>query len=105
MEGHHRLAWGEPVLAKRALGLFRHGDKGQGKSLMVEDFWLFAAIFSSGNEPTMKFIRGSCRTTQTINNSEFRLRYPDNHTGFTWASPQGHAPKYATQVSNGEITA
>ena len=63
-------------------GYHVRGEKGEGKSLIIEDFWNPDPAFDmlADHEPTMHYIHAIVQSRPTINNSEIRIRYPGNAT-------------------------
>ena len=86
-------------------GYFAKGTTEPGDTVLVEDFWLSPSAFDVliGHEPTLAAIRRVIRGKVAINNSELRIRYPDNATGMHMGFPQGHASKYRYNVLESEI--
>jgi len=78
-----------------------------GQTLMVEDFWLYpdAFDFLIGDRRTMSFVRRIIQTKISINNSELRIRYPNNSTGMHMGHAYGRGPKYRYEIVDGEIQA
>ncbi|MBM3264341.1 MAG: phytanoyl-CoA dioxygenase family protein [candidate division Zixibacteria bacterium] len=76
-------AWGPEYHHDVARGYYASGEKAEGKTLMIEDFWNADPRFDVlVNHPeTMKYIRGIVQGRATINNSEIRIRYRGNATG------------------------
>lgn len=84
-------------------GYHASGQKGEGKSLIIEDFWNASAAFDVliNHDKTMAYINAIIMGTATINNSEIRIRYPKNATGTHMGGPIGHKYRYA--FTNGQI--
>ncbi len=97
--------WGTTYWHNEALGYYAGGEAAEGKTLLIEDFWLQSPVFDLliGHEPTLSYVRTAIQGPIAITNSEIRIRYPGNHTAMHMGYPQGHAPKYCYRVVNGEI--
>jgi hypothetical protein len=78
-----------------------------GPTLIVEDFWLYPQAFDFliGHERTMAYIRRIVQHEVSINNSELRIRYPNNATGMHMGHATSRRPKYRYDVVDGEIEA
>jgi hypothetical protein len=78
-------------------GYHTSGEKARGKSLIIEDFWNASPAFDFliNHAKTMDYIRPIIQETPTINNSEIRIRYPQNATGTHMGGPIGHKYRYA----------
>ena len=84
-------------------GYHAAGEKAQGKSLIIEDFWNASSAFDIliNHAKTMEYISPIIQGTTTINNSEIRIRYPQNATSAHMGGPISHKYRYA--FTNGEI--
>ena len=65
------------------LGYYVKGEKAEGKTLIIEDFWNAdpAFDFLVDHERTMTYARSIVQGHVTINNSEIRIRYTGNQSG------------------------
>jgi len=83
-------------------GYHATGEKGFGKTLMIEDFWNATPAFDFlvNHAKTMAYINAVIQGRPTINNSEIRIRYPGNATGSHMGGPISHKYRYA--FTNGE---
>jgi hypothetical protein len=84
-------------------GYHAHGAKGDGNTLIVEDFWNFSSAFDVllDHAKTMSYISQIIQTRPKINNSELRVRYPLNATGSHMGGPIDH--KYRYTFTQGKI--
>ena len=77
------------------------------ETLMVEDFWLYpnAFDFLIGHYRTMSYVNRIIQKEISINNSELRIRYPNNFSRMHMGHAHGRGPKYRYEVVDGEIQA
>jgi len=90
--------WGSNVYHQSPdRGYHAHGEKGFGKTLMIEDFWNATPAFDFliNHAKTMAYINAVVQGRTTINNSEIRIRYPGNATGSHMGGPISHKYRYA----------
>ena len=73
------------------------GDKGEGSTLIVEDFWNASPVFDVllQHEKTNAYISSIINGRFTINNSEIRYRYHGNATETHMGGPIDHKYRYA----------
>lgn len=76
-------AWGAEYHASDALGYHVQGERAEGKTLIVEDFWNADPAFDvlANHERTMGYVRALVVPRPTVNNSEIRIRYTGNASG------------------------
>jgi ectoine hydroxylase-related dioxygenase (phytanoyl-CoA dioxygenase family) len=84
-------------------GYHAQGEKARGKTLIIEDFWNASPAFDFliNHPKTMSYITPIIQERPTINNSEIRIRYPENATGAHMGGPISHKYRYA--FTNGKI--
>lgn len=100
--------WGGEYWQNQQYGYFATiKGPADGQTLMVEDFWLYpdAFDFLIGYDRTMSYVRCIIQGQISINNSELRIRYPNNFTGMHMGHAQGRGPKYRYEIVDGEIQA
>ena len=75
--------WGANYHANPERGYHTNGERAEGKTLMIEDYWNANPAFDVllDHQPTMNYIHGIVKQRPTINNSEIRIRYSGNATG------------------------
>ena len=75
--------WGANYHANRERGYHVNGEKAEGKTLIIEDYWNADPVFDRllDHQPTMDYVHGVVKERPTINNSEIRIRYRGNATG------------------------
>lgn len=75
--------WGADYHANPERGYHANGERAEGKTLIIEDYWNANPAFDVllNHQPTMNYIRGIVKQRPTINNSEIRIRYRGNATG------------------------
>lgn len=90
---HISARWGMQYWRNQQYGYVAHGERADGKTLMVEDFWLYSSAFDMlvGHDRTMLYVRRCVQGDVTINNSELRIRYKGNNTGIHMGFPWGHS--------------
>jgi ectoine hydroxylase-related dioxygenase (phytanoyl-CoA dioxygenase family) len=78
-----RSARGSEYHVNEELGYHAKGEKADGKTLIIEDYWNADPAFDLlvNHEPTMRYARGIVQGHVTINNSEIRIRYTGNQSG------------------------
>ena len=78
-----RSGWGHVYHANPERGYHARGERAEGKTLMIEDFWNADPAFDLllDHPPTMSYIHGIVKQRPTINNSEIRIRYRGNASG------------------------
>ena len=88
-----------------AHGYFAFGERAEGKTLMVEDFWLWPDVFDAliGHERTTQYINRIVPQPAVINNSELRIRYRDNQSRMHMGLPRSRMAKYRYEVVDGQI--
>ena len=98
-----RAAWGQDYHQDDDLGYFATGQRAEGKTLMIEDFWNAGPAFDVllDHACTMDYIRTIVQGRVTINNSEIRIRYTGNASGTHMGGPIDHKYRYA--FTNGKI--
>ncbi len=77
-------------------GYFVSGDREEGNTLIIEDFYNADPVFDIliDHPPTMAYIRAIIQERLTINNSEIRIRYPGNQTGSHMGGHVGRKHRY-----------
>ena len=77
-------------------GYFVNGAKGEGNSLLIDEFFNFDREFDVlvDHAPTMAYIGAIVQERPTINNSELRIRYPGNQTASHCGGPVGLKLRY-----------
>jgi hypothetical protein len=103
-----RAVWGNEYWQNQEYAYFASlAGQDEGKTLIVEDFWHLpdAFDFLIGHERTMEYIRRIVQGPISINNSELRIRYPNNYTRMHSGHPSGRGAKYRYEVIDGEIHA
>ncbi len=90
-------AWGHDYRVDMERGYHTWGEKGEGKTLMVEDFWNAHPAFDMllDHAPTLSYIREIIVGRFTINNSEIRIRYTGNASKTHMGGPIDHKYRYA----------
>ena len=75
--------WGANYHANPERGYHANGERAEGKTLVVEDFWSADPAFDVllDHPRTMDYVNGVVKERPTINNSEIRIRYKGNSTG------------------------
>ena len=75
--------WGANYHANPERGYHANGERAEGTTLMVEDFWSADPAFDVllDHPRTMDYVNGIVKERPTINNSEIRIRYKGNSTG------------------------
>ena len=75
--------WGANYHASSERGYHTNGERAEGKTLIVEDYWNANPAFDVllDHAPTMDYVHGIVKERPTINNSEIRIRYKGNETG------------------------
>lgn len=96
----HKISpWGFGGKYRQDLELGYHavGEKATGQTLIIEDFWNASPAFDVllNHAKTMDYILPIIQETPTINNSEIRIRYPQNATGCHMGGPISHKYRYA----------
>ena len=78
-----KSAWDSDYHVNEELGYYVKGEKAEGKTLIIEDYWNADPAFDLlvNHEPTMAYARGIVQGHVTINNSEIRIRYTGNQSG------------------------
>jgi len=96
--------WGPNYHQNPELGYHVDGQKAEGRTLIIEDFWnadsRFDAIVNHG--PTMACIEHVIRGRSAINNSEIRIRYRGNQSR-THGGGRGTDRKYRYEFTEGQI--
>jgi ectoine hydroxylase-related dioxygenase (phytanoyl-CoA dioxygenase family) len=98
-----KAAWGNEYHLDAERGYHAWGERADGKTLMIEDFWNATPAFDGllDHPRTMQYISAIVQGRFTINNSEIRIRYPGNATGTHMGGPIDHKYRYA--FTNGRI--
>jgi len=75
--------WGANYHANPERGYHANGERAEGKTLVVEDFWNADPAFDIllDHPLTMDYVNGIVKERPTINTSEIRIRYKGNSTG------------------------
>lgn len=97
-------AWGAEYHADAELGYHAQGERAEGKTLIIEDFWNADPAFDVlvDHERTMEYIRNIVVPRPTVNNSEIRVRYKGNASGHHGGyNTQGQ--KYTYTFTDGRI--
>lgn len=91
-----RSAWGPEYHASPERGYHVSGAKGEGRTLIIEDFWNADPAFDLlvDHPRTMGYIRAVVQARPTINNSEIRIRYTGNFSGTHMGGPIDHKYRY-----------
>jgi len=95
--------WGQNYHRSQERGYHANGERTDGKTLMIEDFWNANPAFDTllDHPATMDYIHSIVQGRTTINNSEIRIRYHGNASGTHMGGPIDH--KYRYTVTNGQI--
>lgn len=98
-----KAAWGQDYHRDDERGYHAWGERADGKTLIIEDFWNATPAFDIllDHPRTMAYIKAIVQGRVTINNSEIRIRYPGNATGTHMGGPIDHKYRYA--FTNGRI--
>ena len=77
-----KSAWGAEYHVNQEKGYHVQRERGEGKTLIIEDFWNSDSSFDFlvNHETTMGYINQIVKSRPTINNSEIRIRYHGNST-------------------------
>ena len=96
-------AWGQDYHADDELHYHAWGQRAEGKTLMIEDFWNTSPAFDLllDHQRTLAYISQIILGRYTINNSEIRIRYQGNASGTHMGGPIDHKYRYA--FSGGQI--
>ncbi|GDY12049.1 hypothetical protein LBMAG53_09270 [Planctomycetota bacterium] len=102
----HRSLWGSTYHHDRRQGVLIHGQRKQGGTFLIEDFWNADPVFDQLIDfpATMDIVRAVVRDRVTINNSEIRIRYQGNYTGAHMGGPIGKKYQYRTDVDGIDCT-
>lgn len=89
--------WGPEYHADSEYHYHASGTRADGKTLMIEDFWNASPVFDVllDHARTLDYIREIILGCYTINNSEIRIRYPNNASGTHMGGPIDHKYRYA----------
>ncbi len=89
--------WGQEYHADADYHYHAWGERTDGKTLMIEDFWNASPAFDLllDHPRTIDYIREIILGRYTINNSEIRIRYPHNASGTHMGGPIDHKYRYA----------
>ncbi len=92
-----RAAWGPEYHADAERHYHATGERAEGKTLMIEDFWNAHPAFDVllDHSRTLDYISAIILGRYTINNSEIRIRYPGNASGTHMGGPIDHKYRYA----------
>jgi ectoine hydroxylase-related dioxygenase (phytanoyl-CoA dioxygenase family) len=98
-----QAAWGHNYHADDERHYHAWGQRAEGKTLMIEDFWNASPVFDVllDHPRTLDYISQIILGRYTINNSEIRIRYPGNASGAHMGGPIDHKYRYA--FSGGRI--
>ncbi len=96
-------AWGQDYHRDDERDYHAWGERAEGKTLMIEDFWNATPAFDLllDHPRTLAYISAIVLGRYTINNSEIRIRYPGNASGTHMGGPIDHKYRYA--FTNGQI--
>ncbi|MDA0338205.1 MAG: phytanoyl-CoA dioxygenase family protein [bacterium] len=96
--------WGAQYHASEELGYHVQGERAEGKTLIIEDFWNADPAFDVlvNHERTMDYIRALVVSRPTVNNSEIRIRYKGNASGHH-GGMRPENQKYVYEFRNGRI--
>ena len=74
--------WGRDTHRNPERGYHVHGERVEGETIIIEDFWNFdpALDFLIDLPKTMEYVNAVVRGRPTINNSEIRIRYRGNQS-------------------------
>ena len=99
---HFDAPWGMTYHRNTERGYHARGEKGEGKTLIVEDFWNASPAFDLllQHEKTNAYVSSLITGRFTINNSEIRYRYHGNATQTHMGGPID--PKYRYAFSAGK---
>ncbi|MEE2659265.1 MAG: phytanoyl-CoA dioxygenase family protein [Candidatus Latescibacterota bacterium] len=97
--------WGAEYHADPDFGYHVQGERAEGKTIIIEDFWNADAAFDVlvDHARTMEYIRALVMPRATINNSEIRIRYKGNATAHHGGHRHGENQKYRYAVTAGRI--
>lgn len=92
-----KSAWGPEYHCDAERGYQASGERAEGKTLMIEDFWNAGPAFDIllDHPRTLGYIGAIVQGRFTINNSEIRIRYPGNATRTHMGGPIDHKYRYA----------
>ncbi|MCB0107895.1 MAG: phytanoyl-CoA dioxygenase family protein, partial [Caldilineaceae bacterium] len=92
-----KAAWGHDYHADAERGYHAWGERAEGKTLMIEDFWNAGPAFDLllDHPRTLSYISAILLGRYTINNSEIRIRYSGNASGTHMGGPIDHKYRYA----------
>ncbi len=96
--------WGAEYHANEELGYHVQGERAEGKTLIIEDFWNADPAFDVlvDHERTMSYIQALVVSRPTVNNSEIRIRYKGNASGHH-GGMRPENQKYTYEFRNGRI--
>jgi hypothetical protein len=91
-----QAAWGHDYHADDERGYHAWGERAEGKTLIIEDFWNASPAFDMllDHACTLDYIREIVQGRFTINNSEIRIRYTNNASGTHMGGPIDHKYRY-----------
>lgn len=92
-----KSAWGPEYHANGERGYHVSGERQEGSTLIIEDFFNAdpAFDFLINHAPTMAYIRAIVQERPTINNSEIRIRYKGNQSGTHMGGPISGKYRYS----------
>lgn len=92
-----KSAWGPEYHANAEKGYYVSGERKEGSTLIIEDFFNADPIFDPlvNHARTMDYIRGIVQERPTINNSEIRIRYQGNQSGTHMGGPISGKYRYS----------
>ena len=96
--------WGAEYHADPDFGYHVQGERAEGKTIIIEDFWNADPAFDQllDHERTMDYVRGIVMPRPTINNSEIRIRYKGNNSPHHGGA-RGEDQKYRYNFTKGRI--
>ena len=91
--------WGPEYHLNAKKGYHAQGEKKDGGSIIIEDFWNVDSTFDCliNHGPTMQYINAVIQTRPTINNSEIRIRYYQNKTVSHGGNTHGRSSNLSSQ--------
>ena len=97
-------AWGAEYHASDELGYHVQGERAEGKTLIIEDFWNADPAFDLlvNHERTIEYVQNLVVPRPTVNNSEIRIRYQGNASGHH-GGMRSETQKYTYNFRNGRI--
>ena len=92
-----KSAWGPEYHANAEKGYYVSGERKEGATLIIEDFFNANSAFDFlvNHARTMDYIRSIVQERPTINNSEVRIRYKGNQSGTHMGGPISGKYRYS----------